>query len=170
MREVVMELLRAGRHEELQRLVVADCRTVRPLLGRLWDGDPEIRRTAAWALGELAASHPDLGTEVVRRLMWALNDESGTNGVYGLAALGEIGRRVPEVLLPFLDALSAMAWDDGLRLALIRAFSAAALGAPAAVREQLICLGPYVNRDDDEEVAALQELEERCQGGKSNGC
>jgi len=54
-KEIVMELLRAGRTEELRQLVAADRRAARPLLGRLWDPVPEVRRTVGWTLGKVAA-------------------------------------------------------------------------------------------------------------------
>jgi len=74
------ELLRQGREEEAVRLVTADARAVRLVVGRLWDPDAEIRRRAARTVGRAAASHPEVGLDVVRRLMWSLNDESATNG------------------------------------------------------------------------------------------
>ena len=90
--EEVRELLRQGRETELAERAAGDARVVRPLLARLYDPDDTIRGGAARVLGHAAAAHPDLGREVTRRLVWGLNDESATNGVYGVPALGQIGR------------------------------------------------------------------------------
>ncbi len=71
--------------------MVENPRAIRFLQGRLWDPDDEIRSRAAEALGAAAAAHPELGRELLRRALWALNDESATNGAYMLPAIGEIG-------------------------------------------------------------------------------
>jgi hypothetical protein len=153
-----MDLLRQGREEAVVELAIADRRALRPLMGRLWDPDPQIRRCAAGAIGRSAAAHPALGLEMVRRLMWALNDEAATNGVYGIAALGEIGRRCPEMLGPFVPALVSMAWDDGIRLELLRALGRVAVADRRLVGRQLDRLGAFVDESREEERHAFRQL------------
>ena len=94
----VMELLRVGDEQALGALVAAEPRATRHLLGRLWDPDEVLRQRAARGIGAAAAAHPENGIDLTRRLMWALNDESATNGVYGIPALGQIGRRAPDLV------------------------------------------------------------------------
>lgn len=127
-------------------------------MARLWDPDPEIRRRAAGAIGRSAEAHPALGLETVRRLMWALNDESATNGVYGIAALGEIGHRCPGMMAPFVPALSSMAWDDGLRLELLRALGRIAETDPRLVAAQLERLDSYVDESREDERLVFRQL------------
>jgi hypothetical protein len=119
----IMELIRRGDNDGLERLAEAEPRVARHLLGRLWDVDESTRAMAAKALGVIAEAHPDLGLEVTRRLMWALNDESAMNGVYGLAALGEIGQHNPTLFAPFAGPMAAYLWDDGLRLGILKALA-----------------------------------------------
>ena len=119
----VMELIRRRDSDGLERLATSEPRVVRHVLGRLWDPDEEIRTMSARAVGALAEAHPALGQELVRRLMWALNDESAMNGVYGLEALGEIGRRNPELFAAFAGPMAAYLWDDGLRLGILKALA-----------------------------------------------
>ena len=128
-----MEALHAAGEADLERLVRDEPRAVRHLLGRLWDPDDSIRHRAAGGLGAAAAAHPELGVELARRLMWALNDESATNGVYGLPALGEIGFRAPEVIAPFVGPLASLAWDEGLRAGIVAALRRIAEAAPELV-------------------------------------
>jgi HEAT repeat protein len=135
--EEIRELLQQGREQAVAELAAANRRALRPLLGRLWDPDEEIRRHAARAIGHAGEAHPDLGLEVLRRLVWALNDESATNGVYGIPAIGEIGRRRPELVAPFVEPLVSMSHDAGLRLELIRALTAIAETAPTLVTPHL---------------------------------
>jgi len=130
----VMELLRTGDAAGLERLVREDRRAVRHLVGRLWDADERTRRRAAEAVGVAAEAHPDLALDVARRLIWALNDESATNGVYGLAALGEMGHRNPNVMAPLVGPIASYAWDAGLRTEVVRAMCRIAERAPDLVR------------------------------------
>jgi hypothetical protein len=129
-KSMVRELLRTGESEQLVELVAHERRAVRPLLARLWDPDAGIRRRAAEAVGRAAALHPDLGLEIIRNLMWALNDESATNGVYGLPALGEIGFWSPKLIEPFVQPIASLSWDDGLRPAILKALARIGEAAP----------------------------------------
>ncbi len=100
-----MEALSRRDREGLRRLAVTEPRALPHLVGRLWDPDPAVRELAAEALGEGAAAHPERGREILRRLSWALCDESGTWGGPAIAGIREIARRAPELAAPFLGAL-----------------------------------------------------------------
>jgi len=141
----VRDLLQQGREDAAAELAMAEPRALRPLVGRLWDPDREIRRRAARALGRGAVAHPELAVEVIRRLMWALNDESATNGVHAIPALGEIGRRAPEMLAPYVPALVTMTADSGLRLEILRALTSIAERAPQLVADHLDQLASAVD-------------------------
>lgn len=154
----VLDLLRHGREEAVSELAVADPRALRYLMGRLWDPDPEIRRCAAGAIGRSAAAEPARGLETIRRLMWALNDESATNGVYGIAALGEIGHRCPGMLAPFVPALVSMARDGGLRLELLKALGRVAEADPRLVGPELGRMEDFVDQSRQEERRAFRHL------------
>lgn len=150
----VRDLLRDGRTEALGRLVDASPRALRTLVGRLWDPDAAIRGRAAQAIGDAAVDHPELALEIVRRLMWALNDESATNGVYGIPALAEIGRRLPETIAPFVPALVSMFSDPGLRLELLRALASIAESDPPRIAPELRRLSRFADdlRPDEHRV------------------
>ncbi len=154
----IMDLLQQGREEAVAERAVSDRRVLRPLLGRLWDPDPQIRGHAAGALGRAAEAHPALGLEVVRHLMWALNDESTTNGVYGITALGEIGHRCPEMMAPFVGPLASMAGDAGIRLELLAALGRIAEADPRVARGHLAGLQVHVDESREEERDAFQRL------------
>jgi hypothetical protein len=157
-KDEVMELLRQGDSEGLERLVGETPAAVRFLQGRLWDANPEIRSEAAVALGAAAAVHPDLGRELLRQALWALNDESATNGAYVLPAIGEIGRRAPELATPFVGPMTAYLWDDGLRRGILEALCRIAEVAPELiddVRDRLLAVG---DTDNPGERACLDSL------------
>lgn len=153
-----MELLRAGDERALGALASEDPRAVRYLLGRLWDPDAELRRRAARAIGVASSSRPDGGLELVRGLMWGLNDESATNGRYGISALGEIGYCNPEMIAPFVGPLASLAWDDGLRLDIMRALARIAEAAPELVRPVCGLVLEHVRMEDKTERRVSQRL------------
>jgi hypothetical protein len=143
LKEEVMELLRQGYSEGLERMVVETPAAVRFLQGRLWDLDPEIRSRAAIALGAAADAHPDLGRELLRRALWAINDESATNGGPMLPMVGEIGRRSPDLVAPFVGPMTAYLWDEGLRPEILDALRRIAETAPELiedVRDRLLAI------------------------------
>lgn len=159
-----MELLVAADTARLARLVGDEPRSVRHLLGRLWDPDDAVRAAAARGIGAAAAAHPELGRDILRRLLWALNDESATNGAPGIAAIGEIGARAPELAAPFVAPLASLAWDDGLRLEILRALTRIAEQAPELVAPVLASTAAWVDRDSPSESSALEQLEMELRG------
>lgn len=155
---VVMELLRHGDAEGLEQLVAANPRAARFLLGRLWDSDSELRLQAAQALAGAAANHPDLGREILRRLLWDLNDESATNGRYALPAIGEIGRRSPGLVQDFIGPMVSHLWDDSLRSGILRALCRVAETAPETIEKVREILLTIHDTEDPEESAYLDRL------------
>lgn len=162
--EEVRDLLRQGRETELVDRVVSDARVVRPLLARLYDPEDDVRDRAARVLGHAAAAHSELGRDVARRLVWALNDESATNGVHAIPALGQIGRRAPELVAAHVPALARMSGDHGLRLAILEALAEVARAAPDLVAPELEAIGPRVDVSRPEEDAAWRRLNDAVRG------
>ena len=153
-----MELLRQDDAEGLEEMVDENPAVIRFLQGRLWDADPEIRCRAAIALGAAAASHPDLGRELLRRALWALNDESAMNGKYVLPAIGEIGRRAPDLAEPFVGPMTSYLWDEGLRPGILRALCRMADVAPELIEDIHDRLLALDDLDDSGELECLEYL------------
>lgn len=158
LRERVMEMLVQGRDVELAAFVAGNRRALRPVMARLWDANGDVRATAARAIGRVASADRVLGLELARRLVWGLNDESATNGVYGLPAIGEIGRHAPDLIEPFVPALVSMAWDDGLRLEILKALRVIATTSPHLVVPHLSRLESHVSAERPDERSAFEEL------------
>ena len=131
LKEAIMELLHAGDTATLSVMASDDRRAFRLLLGRLWDTDADVRERAARTVGRVAALRPELGIEVVRRLVWALNDESGTNGIHGIAALAAIGVERPQLLEAHLGAIIDLLADPGLRAEIVGALEVLAQARPS---------------------------------------
>lgn len=118
-REQVVETVRQRRFDELEAIVSKDRRTVRILVGMTYDADRELRGAAARGLALAARHHPVLVGEVVRRLVWAMNDESGTNALYAPETLRAIAEERPEMLVDVLPDLMRLSADPGLHEALV---------------------------------------------------
>ena len=153
-----MELLQQGDSEGLERMVTENPAAIRFLQGRLWDEDPEIQCRAAIALGAAAAAHPELGRELLRKALWALNDESATNGGPMLPAIGEIGRCSPDLVAPFVGPMTAYLWDEGLRPGILDALCRIAETAPELIEDVRDRLPAIEELNEPGEQADLESL------------
>lgn len=153
-----MELMKAGDTAALNELAVSDHRSLRALVGRLWDPDAGSRQMAAEALGNGCAANPDHGREVLRGFVWALCDEAATNGRYVIPAFGAVGARAPRLVAPFVGPMLAFAWDDGLRADLLEAAARIAEAAPEIVRPHLDTIAHHGRWDNPREAQALARL------------
>ncbi len=126
-----MDLLHRGEFQALATQAALKPRVLRVLLARLWDAEQVVRAGAASTLGALAAQQPVKATELVRRFVWALNDESGTNAAAVVPALAAMAKAAPDVVGPFAGALVAHLDDDGVRADLLQVLGALGDSGPA---------------------------------------
>jgi cobyrinic acid a,c-diamide synthase len=104
--------LAEDRADELARLLATEPRTVRYLLAATYQPELGLRRRASCALAEAGRHHPQIVQNVVRRLIWAMNDESGTNAAHAPEVLCAIAETVPELLLPVIPDLLRLAGEE----------------------------------------------------------
>ncbi len=130
-----MELLRSGRVDEAAALAAASSRARHFLARRLWDADRAVASRSAAALGTLAARDPERGRELIRRFLWALNDESATNAGPVLLALAAMAERAPELVRPYAGALVPLLEDEELAAATVEVFERLVSALPEAAAE-----------------------------------
>jgi hypothetical protein len=118
-RAAVMDAVRQGRLDELAALAAADPRALRHLLALSYRPEPELRAAAGRAIAAASRHHPELVQEMARRLVWAMNDESGTHALTAPEVLRAIAEENPELLLPLLPELLRLTADPGLHDALV---------------------------------------------------
>jgi len=118
-REMVMDAVRQGRLDDLPALAVADPRALRHLLALAYRPEPEIQAAAGRAIAAASRHHPELVQEMARRLLWAMNDESGTQALTAPEVLRAIAEESPDLLLPLLPELLRLTADPGLHDALV---------------------------------------------------
>lgn len=137
LRERLRGAVEGGHFDELDRLVAEDPRSVRYLLGMTYQPDEELRGGAARGVGLASRHHPELVQNNARRLVWAMNDESGTNAVTAPAVLQAIAEEQPELLLPLVPDLIRLAGDETLREGLATTLQRIAKGCPGQVGPEL---------------------------------
>jgi hypothetical protein len=116
---------------EVERLVAKDGRAVRTLVALTYEADAATCEAAAAGLALAARHHPRLVAEAVRRLIWAMNDESGTYAVNAPAVIGMLAESEPKILVPVLPDLLRLTADPGLRERLVAAVKRVAERCPA---------------------------------------
>ncbi len=143
LRDQVRAAALEGRSEELAELATRERKAVRHLMGLSYEQDPEVRARAAAALGVAALHHTKLMESNVRRLVWAMNDESGTNALTAPEVLLAIARSNPRLLLPVVPDLARLATDEGLREGLAATLEVVREACPGEV-------GPLLGRSINE--------------------
>jgi len=114
LRVQVRDLVARGETEKLGALVADEPRAIRHLVGLTYQDDEKTRAVACRAIGRASRHHPDLVQQVVRRLIWAMNDESGTNSLTAPEVVKAVAEESPELLLPLVPDLTRLAADEGL--------------------------------------------------------
>ncbi len=107
----------------------------RTLQSLLWDSDLLVVWRSIEAIGELAAARASGGLdevrEVIRRLLWCMNDESGNLCWFAAEAIAEILTRVPslrdEFLVVWLGFLDEEPFEAGVRWGIARLIRAGRL-------------------------------------------
>ncbi|MBU0740766.1 hypothetical protein KKG45_11595 [bacterium] len=133
LRTHVQEMVEHGKLDEIDMLLGVEPRAVRYLVSLTYRTEPEVRRVACRGVALAARYHPDLVQQVVRRLIWAMNDESGTNALTAPEVVKAIADERPEVLLPLVPDLARLAADEGLKDGLAGVLQTVAGSFPGAV-------------------------------------
>lgn len=85
------------------------------LINILYSTDELLRWRAVECLGlltrQISLVEPDRAREIIRRLLWALNDESGGSGWASPEAVGEIIRNRPDLYNEFVSIVVSF-WED----------------------------------------------------------
>ena len=126
-----------GNYEEIENLVAQEPKAIRYLLGMTYHSDDKRREVAAKGIAIASQHHPKQVKAVVRRLIWAMNDESGTNALTAPDVLLEIARVRPDILLPAVPDMTRLASDEGLRERLADALRVISEACPGQVGSSL---------------------------------
>ncbi|MFC1492892.1 DVU0298 family protein [candidate division KSB1 bacterium] len=99
-------LLKNNDLDKIEEMLTEKPQHVRRLMGYLYDPDEDLRMAAAKCFGIAARILPmEKLKDLIRRMMWMLNDESGSSCWHVPYALGEIGYANYEAIRDFLPCL-----------------------------------------------------------------
>lgn len=109
MREQIVPLLKEGNFSELTQLAGLESQVAAILMQFFYDPGDLLQWRALEGLGHVAGSHPEQVQKLINRLLYLLNEDSGSTGWGAAAALGEIGRHqislVKEIIPMFVGFL-----------------------------------------------------------------
>jgi hypothetical protein len=92
--------------EILKTELVDNPSTIRKIQRLLYDLEENVRWGAAKAFGIAAAVfEEEKMKDIIRQLVWMINEESGNNCWFAPQALGEIGRIRPDLIENFIPCL-----------------------------------------------------------------
>ena len=92
LREQIIRMLREADFPALVELAATEPGVGDMLLQFLYDPQDLLHWRALEGLGHLAGAQPEQVRKLISRLLWLLNEDSGSFGWGAAAALGEIGR------------------------------------------------------------------------------
>jgi len=123
LREQIVALLQAADFAALSALATQEEGVAGQLMGHLFSPKELLHWRAVEGLGYVAAVRPEQVRKGINRLLWQLNEDSGSFGWLAAAALGEIARHhlplVEEILPMFYGFLensfsrTSMLWGVG---------------------------------------------------------
>jgi len=146
-------------------------RAARHLFSFLCQSDEEVKNRAATAMGilvaELAAENMEAAREIMRRLMWSLNDESGSIGWGASPAMAEIMVNHEGLAREYVHMLVSYMTEEGnyLENVLLQRELLRATYRLAGVRPQLLHQKgalPYLRELSRSEDAQVRGLAARC--------
>jgi hypothetical protein len=109
LREKIVTLLQAGDFSALTKLAGQESGVAVILMQFLYDPGTLLYWRALEGLGLVAGAQPEQVRKLINRLLYLLNEDSGSNGWGAAAALGEIGRNrvalVQEIIPMFVGFL-----------------------------------------------------------------
>jgi hypothetical protein len=127
-KDTARKLLKEYNLDKILKWLVADRSAVRILTSLLFDNDTLVCWRAIELLGRISAlkagSNPESVRELLRRLFWMMNDESGNICRRAPEAIGEILANVPrlgsEYAVPLASFISEEPFESGVRFAISR--------------------------------------------------
>lgn len=138
-RDGVKKLLLEKAWDEIARLAAIDRRVLRVLLSLLYDADDYGHWLAVEAIGRVGAAtakvNPEKTRELVRRLLWTLNDESGSTPWGATGAIGAIVAARPDLFGAYLSMICPFHDDPNLYPEFIWALARVAPGYPGLTDE-----------------------------------
>jgi hypothetical protein len=106
------------------------------------------------ALGRLAGAHPRQVQKLISRLLWLLNEDSGSFGWGAAAALGEIGRHQISLVNEIIPMFMGLLTEEFSRAPMLWGIGRLAERHPSLLGEVLPVIVPFL-ASTDSQIRAL---------------
>ncbi|MEW6658638.1 MAG: DVU0298 family protein [Thermodesulfobacteriota bacterium] len=114
-----MALLQAGDFPALTALAEQEPKVADQLASYLFNPGDLLHWRAVEGLGWVAGAHPEQVRKLISRLLYQLNEDSGSFGWLAAAALGEIGRHQLSVVAEILPMFYGFLEQDFARVSML---------------------------------------------------
>ncbi|MGQ9558107.1 MAG: DVU0298 family protein [Desulfurispora sp.] len=145
-------LLASKQFSEIVNLDAKPKSLIKVLLGLLYEKDPMISWRAVQALGlvleQRAGGEVEVAREVIRRLLWSLNDESGGTGWYAPQAMGAVIATRPEALAEYIPIMFSFVDDPRLTTGVLWGMAEVARKKRALVQHYTAEILPWLDSPD----------------------
>ncbi len=154
LRTEIHGLLQAADYAALTDLAAQDQRVGELLLQFIYNPEDLLHWRALEGLGWVAGAQPGQVQKLISRLLWLLNEDSGSFGWGAAAALGEIGRHQISVVRDIISMFCGFLEEEFSRAPMLWGVGRLAEVAPERLTEVLPMIVPFLT-SADAQVRAL---------------
>lgn len=139
LKERVTVFARERKYDELAELIARERKMMRYLYRLLYSTEELMRWRAIEGMGvvarRLAQEDPDAVRNIIRSLLWSINDESGGIGWSAPESIGEIIYHLPEMFGEFASIILSYSDEQMLKRGVLWAAGRIAQASPGLVRQ-----------------------------------
>jgi len=154
LREQIVALLEAGDFAAMAALAGREAGVAGQLLNYLFSPGELLHCRATEGLGYVAAARPEQVRKVISRLLWQLNEDSGSFGWGAASALGEIGRHHLSLVEEILPMFYGFLEQDFARVPMLWGLGRLWEVHPEVLEEAILSLFAFL-KDPDPQVRGL---------------
>lgn len=151
-KKIIVSLLEERQFGLLAELIARKRGHLRYLNRLLYETGGLLRWRAVEGMGavaqRLAAEDPEAVRNIIRNLLWTINDESGGIGWSAPECIGEIIHRCPEMFGEFAPIVLSFIDEKMLRRGVLWAAGRIALARPGLIREEVPDLNRFLDDPD----------------------
>ncbi|HBX22008.1 MAG TPA: PBS lyase [Desulfotomaculum sp.] len=142
LKKQVQEALSNGNYDNILEIGTRHTgQVIAALINTLYSMDELLRWRTVECLGlltkQISIAEPERAREIIRRLLWALNDESGGSGWASPEAVGEVIRNRPDIYNEFVSILVSFREDPSLIRGIVWALGRIGEVKPALVDDYI---------------------------------
>ena len=138
LKENLLEAVEQGDLEKIEAIILKEKKAIRYLAGMIYGLNEEKKQIASKGIAIAAKYHPKMVRNLVERIVWAMDSNSGTNAVEAPEILKAIAKEQPKLLIPLVPEMGRLAMgDSSMHKGIQEALRLVSLGCPGEVSRKL---------------------------------